>query len=95
MSDPKWPITKADFFALKKLDEQEFAPAPAADRRTLIRRVYFDLVGLPPTLEQVEAFVADARPDAYARLVDGLLASPRYGGEVGPALARRGPVRRG
>ena len=83
VSDPKWPITKADFFALKKLDEQEFAPAPAADRRTLIRRVYVDLVGLPPTLEQVEAFVADARPDAYARLVDGLLASPRYGEKWG------------
>ncbi len=83
VSNPKWPVTKADFFVLKKLDEQKFAPAPPADRRTLIRRVYSDLVGLPPTLEQVEAFVADARPDAYDRLVDGLLASPRFGEKWG------------
>ncbi len=79
VSNPEWPVTQADFFVLKKLDEQKFAPAPAADRRTLIRRVYFDIIGLPPTLEQVEAFVADARPDAYGRLVEGLLASPRFG----------------
>ena len=79
VSDPKWPVTKADFFILKKLDEQKLAHAPAADRRTLARRVYFDLVGLPPTLEQVEAFAADTRPDAYERLVDELLASPRFG----------------
>ena len=79
VSDPKWPITKTDSFILKKLDELKFAPAPAADRRVLIRRVHFDLVGLPPTFEQVEAFVAYARPDAYERLVDGLLASPRFG----------------
>jgi len=79
VSDPKWPITKADSFVLKKLDERKSAPAPVADRRTLIRRVHFDLVGLPPTMDQVVAFVADARPDAYERLVEGLLASPRFG----------------
>ena len=79
VSDPEWPVTKADFFILKKLDEQKLAPAPTADRRTLARRVHFDLVGLPPTFEQVEAFVADTRPDAYERLVDGLLASPQFG----------------
>jgi cytochrome c553 len=79
VSDPKWPVTKADSFVLKKLDEQKLAPAPPADRRTLIRRVYFDLIGLPPTFEQVEAFAADTRPDAYERLVDELLASPRFG----------------
>jgi len=79
VSDPKWPNRKADFFILKKLDESKLAPAPAADRRALVRRLYFDLIGLPPTFEQVEAFVADTRPDAYERTVDELLASPRFG----------------
>ena len=83
VSDPKWPITKADFFVLKTLDEQKLTHAPAADRRTLIRRVYFDLIGLPPTYEQVEEFVAYARPDAYERVVDNLLASPRFGEKWG------------
>ena len=55
------------------------APAPAADKRTLIRRATFDLTGLPPTPEEVHAFLDDARPDAFARVVDRLLASPRYG----------------
>ncbi|MBP3954583.1 PSD1 domain-containing protein [Gemmata sp. G18] len=79
VSDPKWPAQKADFFILKKLDEQKLTPAPLADRRTLVRRIYFDLIGLPPTIEQVEAFVSDTRADAYERLVDELLASPRFG----------------
>jgi hypothetical protein len=79
VSDPKWPIRKADGFILRALDDQKLAHAPSADRRTLIRRVYLDLVGLPPTFEEVETFVADTRPDAYERLVDELLASPRFG----------------
>ncbi|WP_246173562.1 PSD1 and planctomycete cytochrome C domain-containing protein [Limnoglobus roseus] len=79
VSNAKWPVTKADAFILSKLDEQKLAPAPAADRRTLIRRVYFDLTGLPPTFEQVETFAADTRSDAYERLVDELIASPRFG----------------
>ena len=54
-------------------------PNPPADRRTLIRRVTYDLTGLPPTIEEIEAFEADASPDAYEKLVDRLLASPRYG----------------
>ncbi len=83
VSDPKWPIRKADFFVLKKLDEQKLTHAPPADKRTLIRRVYLDLIGLPPTFQQVEAFVADTRPDAYERLVDELLASPRFGEKWG------------
>jgi cytochrome c553 len=78
-SDPNWPARRHDHFILAKLDEQKFRPAPPADRRVLARRVYFDLVGLPPTAEQVEGFVADARSDAYERLVDSLLASPRFG----------------
>ncbi len=55
------------------------APAPAADRRVLIRRATFDLIGLPPTPEEVEAFVNDPAPDAYERLIERLLASPHYG----------------
>lgn len=78
-SDAKWPIRKADAFILRTLDEKKLTPAPPADRHTLIRRVYYDLIGLPPTFEQVEAFAADAKPDAYEKLVDELLASPRFG----------------
>ena len=83
VSDPKWPVTKADFFVLKALDDQELRHAPPADRRTLVRRVYFDLIGLPPTFQQVEAFAADTRADAYEQLVDELLASPRFGEKWG------------
>ena len=68
-----------DRFLLVKLAEQNLAYAPEADRRTLIRRVYFDLIGLPPTPEQVEAFVADKSPDAYEKVVDKLLASEQFG----------------
>src|SRR6185295_1135988 len=68
-----------DAFVRAKLTEQGLAPSPEADRRTLLRRVYFDLVGLPPTPEQMRAFLADDRPGAYERVVDDLLASPRYG----------------
>ncbi|MBI1320256.1 MAG: DUF1553 domain-containing protein [Candidatus Hydrogenedens sp.] len=68
-----------DQFVRAKLSEQGLTPSPEADRRTLIRRLYFDLIGLPPEREAVEAFELDASPDAYERVVDGLLASPRYG----------------
>ncbi|MCC6695488.1 MAG: PSD1 domain-containing protein [Candidatus Hydrogenedentes bacterium] len=68
-----------DRFILKKLEEANLTPSPRADRRTLIRRVTFDLLGLPPTPQEVEDFVNDDSPEAYATLVDRLLASPRYG----------------
>jgi hypothetical protein len=68
-----------DAFVAAKLAEQGLFQAPQADRRTLIRRVSFDLVGLPPTPEEIDAFLADERPDAYERLVDRLLASPHHG----------------
>ncbi|MBL9128106.1 MAG: DUF1549 domain-containing protein, partial [Verrucomicrobiales bacterium] len=68
-----------DRFVRARLDAMGWEPAPEADRRTLIRRLFYDLTGLPPTYEQVEAFVADASPDAYEKVVDSLLASPRYG----------------
>src|SRR4029077_19693021 len=60
-------------------EEKGLTPAPAADRRALIRRVTFDLIGLPPTPEEVDAFLSDASPDAYQKIVDKLLADSRYG----------------
>jgi len=68
-----------DAFIRVKLDSVGLQSAPQADRRTLVRRIYFDLIGLPPTPEEVDAFVADPDPKAYERLVDQLLESPRYG----------------
>ena len=68
-----------DAFILKELREHGLSPSPEADRRTLVRRLALDLTGLPPTVEETEAFLADTRPDAYARVVDRLLASPHFG----------------
>jgi hypothetical protein len=74
-----WARTPIDVFVLARLEAKGLTPAPQADRRTLIRRLSFDLLGLPPTPREVAAFEADRRPDAYERLVDRLLASPHYG----------------
>ncbi|MDR3637502.1 MAG: PSD1 and planctomycete cytochrome C domain-containing protein [Isosphaeraceae bacterium] len=74
-----WPRNAVDSFILSRLEAAELRPAPQADRATLIRRVTLDLVGLPPTPAEVDAFLADSAPDAFERLVDRLLASPRYG----------------
>ena len=68
-----------DAFVRAKLRERKLTPSPMADRRTLIRRLYFDLIGLPPSPDEIDAFVADDSPTAYERLVDRLLASPQYG----------------
>ena len=68
-----------DNFILARLEKEGLAPSPEADRRSLIRRVTYDLTGLPPTPKEVEAFVADASLDAYEKVVDRLLANPRYG----------------
>jgi len=75
----RWVRNAIDAFVLDRLEKEGIAPSPEADRRTLIRRLYLDLIGLPPTPEQVRAFVADRSPDAYERLVDSLLASPHFG----------------
>jgi hypothetical protein len=72
-----------DAFLLAKLQSKSLKPAPEADRITLARRAYFDLHGLPPTAEQVRAFVNDRSPDAYGKMIDELLASPRYGEKWG------------
>ena len=74
-----WPRTPIDRFILAKLLEKGLEPAPPADKRTLLRRVTFDLTGLPPTPEEIDAFLADTAADAYERVVDRLLASPHYG----------------
>ena len=79
MKDASWVRTPIDAFILDRLERDGLGPAPEADRATYIRRVTFDLIGLPPTPEEVDAFVADPSPDAYERLVDRLLARPRYG----------------
>lgn len=74
-----WPKNGVDHFILAKLEQNGLQPSPLADAATLIRRVTFDLTGLPPTPEEVEAFIADSSDKAYEALVDKLLASPRYG----------------
>ncbi len=79
VKQPGWIATPIDGFVLAKLDEAGLSPSAAAERRTLIRRASFDLIGLPPTPDEVEAFVSDSSPDAYERLVERLLASPHYG----------------
>ena len=87
VTNPKLPKVKnrklvrnpIDQFIFSRLDAANLAPAPEADRRTLARRLWFDLTGLPPSPEEMQEFLADKRPDAYERLVDRLLASPQYG----------------
>lgn len=79
LKDQSWVRSPIDAFILARLEEKGMKPAPPADRRTLIRRVYFDLVGLPPTYQEMEAFANDKSPDAFARVVDKLLADSRYG----------------
>lgn len=75
----KWVRNDIDRFIFAKQQEMKLTPAAEADRHELVRRVYFDLHGLPPTREQIDAFVNDKDPRAYEKLVDELLASPRYG----------------
>jgi mono/diheme cytochrome c family protein len=77
--DPNWVRNDIDRFVLAGLEGKGIPPSAEADRRTLIRRVSLDLIGLPPSPEEVQAFVGDGSPDAYERLVDRLLESPHYG----------------
>src|SRR5579871_3906989 len=74
-----WPRNAIDAFILHRLEAEGLGPSPEADRTTLIRRLTLDLTGLPPTPAEVDAFVGDASPDAYAKVVDRLLASPHFG----------------
>jgi hypothetical protein len=75
----RWARNPIDSFILDRLQREGLTPSPEADRTTLLRRVTLDLTGLPPTPAEVEAFLADESPDAYERIVDRLLASPRFG----------------
>ncbi len=79
VKDAAWRRTPIDSFVLAKLEEKGITPNAPADRRKLIRRAYLDLLGLPPTPEEVEAFVADPATDAYEKLIDRLLDNPHYG----------------
>src|SRR5262249_41146594 len=78
VKDKTWPRNAIDHFVSAKRDATGLTPAPEADRITMIRRLSFDLTGLPPTPEDVHAFVHDQRPDAYEKLVDLLLAATHY-----------------
>jgi hypothetical protein len=79
LADTVWPRNPIDAFVLARLEAEKMRPAPEADRHTLIRRLYLDLIGLPPPLEAVDRFVQDTASDAYERLVQELLDSPHYG----------------
>src|SRR5437867_266929 len=79
VKNKRWPSQRLDYFVLARLEQANLSPSPEADQRTLVRRVTFDLTGLPPTPEEVQAFLKDKRPDAYPRLAERLLASPRFG----------------
>lgn len=82
VSHEKWVRNEIDRFVLARLDKEGLSPQKEADRYTLARRVHLDLTGLPPSWEAVQAFVNDASPNAYEKLVDGLLASPHYGEQM-------------
>jgi Protein of unknown function (DUF1553)/Protein of unknown function (DUF1549)/Planctomycete cytochrome C len=79
VKESSWASNAIDKFILARLESENMKPAMRADRRTLIRRAYYDLIGLPPTPEEVSAFVADKSPDSYRNLIDRLLASHQYG----------------
>jgi hypothetical protein len=74
-----WCRNPIDRFVLARLEKEELSPSPEADKETLLRRLSLDLIGLPPTIPEIDAFLADKRPDAYEKQVDRLLASPHYG----------------
>jgi hypothetical protein len=78
-AEKAWVANPVDAFILQRLKQEGLNPSPAADRATLVRRLYFDMLGLPPTPREVSDFVSDKAPDAYSRLVEKLLASPHYG----------------
>ena len=79
VSDPSWPLVGADHFILDRLNRAGMKPAPPAGREALLRRVTFDLTGLPPTPAEIDAFLADTSSTAWSTVVDRLLASPRFG----------------
>ena len=89
-----WPRSRVDHFILSQLESVGLSPSDKAPRMQWLRRVSFDLIGLPPTLEEMENFQFDTADDAYAKVVNRLLQSERFGERWGGALARSGPLRR-
>ncbi len=83
VKDAAWPKTSVDAFVFAKLESTGLAPAPPADKRTLLRRATYDLTGMPPTPEECDAFLADSSPQAYEKVVERLLGSPAYGEKWG------------
>ena len=79
VNDSGWVRNPIDAFVLAKLQSEGLKPSPQADQVTLLRRLSLDLIGLPPTIDEINAFLADKSPDAYEKQVDRLLASPHYG----------------
>ncbi|QDT63137.1 DUF1553 domain-containing protein [Calycomorphotria hydatis] len=79
VSKPDWVTNPIDAFVLSRLDRSKMSPSREATRETLLRRISFDLTGLPPTLEELDQYLSDTSPDAYEKAVDRLLASPRFG----------------
>ena len=79
VENTRWPRNSIDYFVLHRLEKEGLTPSPETDRRALIRRASLDLTGLPPTLREIAAFVNDTSKDAYGKVIDRLLASPRYG----------------
>jgi hypothetical protein len=79
VKDAAWCRNPIDYFILARLEKDGTHPSPEADKVTLLRRAYLDLVGLPPTIKETDEFLADKSPNAYEKLVDKLLASPHYG----------------
>ncbi|MEC9096880.1 MAG: DUF1549 domain-containing protein, partial [Planctomycetota bacterium] len=79
LQQPQWALNPIDYFILAKLEKAEVQPSAAVGKQHLIRRLYLDLVGYPPSVEAVDAFVKDSSDHAYDQLVDDLLASPQYG----------------
>ena len=88
----QWVRNPIDAFVLAALEMRGLQPAPAAGKATLLRRVTFDLIGLPPTPQEIDAFLKDDSPGAYEKVVDRLLASPHYGELWRAPLARCGPL---
>jgi hypothetical protein len=78
VKDAAWPRNDIDRFILAKLEDKGLRPVKSADQRVLLRRATFDLIGLPPTPEEVDTFLSDKSPNAFAKVVDKLLASPHY-----------------
>src|SRR5262249_32585017 len=79
VKNANWPRTTTDHFVLAKLESEALKPSAEADRVTQLRRLSLDLIGLAPTLEEVDAFLADSSPDAYQKAIERLLESPHYG----------------